>query len=267
MTGGRREVRDRQRDRARGRWPLDIPRAKVLRSWPAMAQGRPEDRPDGAVDAGVLLPRCASARCPSRTLSPMRLARLHELDEVTSAVAAFEDDRALADAVTSTAPGPRVDCSARCTACHHGQGLIDVEGFPARARAVVPSADGRRPTPRSSRGCAPRVRSSWPRPRSWDDGAPAARSSTRSTPAGRQAVRAPVRRWRSRRGRPCWASGATRAAASGCRRRGAACWASSRPRAGCRRQGTSPASARAATAARRSARWRRTWTRSSGCSR
>ena len=110
-----------------------------------MAEGRPDGWPDGALDAGELLAAVRTGEVSVEEVVVARLARLHDLDEVTAAIAAFEDDRALADARALD----RTRAEGRPLGPLHGlpvtvKDWIDVEGFPCAGEGG--RAIGRRPS-------------------------------------------------------------------------------------------------------------------------
>ena len=138
-----------------------------------MTEGRPDGRPDGALDTGELLAAVRTGEVSVEEVVVARLARLHDLDDVTAAIAAFEDDRALADARALD----RIQAEGRPLGPLHGlpvtvKDWIDVEGFPCAGEGG--RAIGRRPSVDAT--VVARLRAAGAvvvaKTRTWDDGAP-----------------------------------------------------------------------------------------------
>ena len=140
-----------------------------------MAEGRPNGWPPAdALDAGELLAAVRTGQVSVQdVVVGARLALLHDLDEVTAAIAAFEDDRALADARALD----RTRAAGRPLGPLHGLPItvkdwIDVEGFPCAGEGG--RAIGRRPSVDAT--VVARLRAAGAvvvaKTRSWDDGAP-----------------------------------------------------------------------------------------------
>ncbi|HEX6787433.1 MAG TPA: amidase family protein, partial [Acidimicrobiales bacterium] len=139
---------------------------------------RPPNRPRaGGFDAGALLAAVRTGEVSVEEAVAARLALLHDLDAATAAVAAFEDDRALADARALDRAGAEARAEGAPLGPLHGlpvtvKDWIDVEGFPCAGdggRAV-----GRRPAVDAT--VVARLRAAGAvvvaKTRSWDDGAP-----------------------------------------------------------------------------------------------
>jgi amidase len=138
----------------------------------------PPNRPRaGGFDTGALLAAVRTGEVSVEEAVAAHLALLHDLDETTAAVAAFEDDRALADARALD----RARAAARTGGAPLGplHGLpvtvkdwIDVEGFPCAGEGG--RAVGRRPAVDAT--VIARLRAAGAvvvaKTRSWDDGAP-----------------------------------------------------------------------------------------------
>ena len=126
-----------------------------------------------ALDAGELLAAVRTGELSVEEVVVARLARLHDLDDVTAAIAAFEDHRALADARALD----RTRAEGRPLGPLHGlpvtvKDWIDVEGFPCAGEGG--RAIGRRPSVDAT--VVARLRAAGAvvvaKTRSWDDGAP-----------------------------------------------------------------------------------------------
>ena len=138
-----------------------------------MAVAPPDGPPVDGTDAGALLAAVRAGELSVEEVVAARLARLHELDASTAAIAAFEDQRALADARALD----RARAAGRPLGPLDGlpvtvKDWIDVEGFPCAGEGG--RAVGRRPPVDAT--VVARLRAAGAvvvaKTRSWDDGAP-----------------------------------------------------------------------------------------------